>query len=200
MKQRVNPRMAARSLIVAGAAATMAMTLLTGCAPLVIGGAATAVAMAEDRRSTGVFVDDENIENRALLKVKSRFGDQVHVNITSYNRQVLISGEAPNETVKQGVEEEVGTVAGVKRIFNEMAIGPQAGVLAVSNDTRLTTIVKTRFLEANRFQSNHVKVVTEAGVVYLMGIVKRSEADTAAQLASTTAGVSRVVRLFEYLD
>ena len=200
MKQRVNPRMAARSLIVAGAAATMAMTLLTGCAPLVIGGAATAVAMAEDRRSTGVFVDDENIENRALLKVKSRFGDQVHVNITSYNRHVLISGEAPNETVKQGVEEEVGTVAGVKRIFNEMAIGPQAGVLAVSNDTRLTTIVKTRFLEANRFQSNHVKVVTEAGVVYLMGIVKRSEADTAAQLASTTAGVSRVVRLFEYLD
>ena len=81
-----------------------------------------------------------------------------------------------------------------------MAVGPQAGVMSVSNDTRLTTIVKTRFLETNGFQSTHVKVVTEANVVYLMGIVKRSEADAASHLASTTKGVSRVVRLFEYLD
>ena len=156
--------------------------------------------MAEDRRTSGVFVDDENIENRALLKVKSRFSGQVHVNITSYNRQVLISGEAASDEVKRGVEEEVATVGGIKRIFNEMAVSPQAGVIGVSNDTRLTTIVKTRFLEASRFQTNHVKVVTEANVVYLMGIVKRSEADAASQLASTTSGVSRVVRLFEYLD
>jgi osmotically-inducible protein OsmY len=175
--------------------------LMSGCAPLIIGGAATAaVAMSEDRRSSGVFVDDENNENRALLKVKSRFGSQVHVNITSYNRQVLITGEAASEDVKRGVEEEVSSVPGIKRIFNEMSVGPQAGVIAVSNDTRLTTVVKTRFLEANRFQANHVKVVTEANVVYLMGIVKRSEADAAAQLASTTSGVARVVRLFEYLD
>ena len=200
MSQRVNFPVAARSAMLVGAVAAMAVTLLSGCAPLVIGGAATAVMMAEDRRSSGVFVDDENIENRALLKVKSRFSNQVHVNITSYNRHVLISGEAASDAVRKGVEEEVATVAGIKRIFNEMAIGPLAGVMAVSNDTRLTTIVKTRFLEANRFQPNHVKVVTEAGVVYLMGIVKRSEADAAAQLASTTAGVNRVVRLFEYLD
>ena len=180
---------------------TTAIGLMSGCAPLIIGGAATAaVAMAEDRRTSGVFVDDENNENRALLKVKTRYGSQVHVNITSYNRQVLITGEAASEEVKRGVEEEVTSVLGVKRVFNEMSIGPQAGVMGVSNDTRLTTIVKTRFLEANRFQANHVKVVTEANVVYLMGIVKRSEADTAAQLASTTSGVTRVVRLFEYLD
>lgn len=175
--------------------------LLAGCAPLIVGGAAvTAVAVAEDRRSTGVFVDDENIENRALLKVKTRFGGQVHVNITSYNRHVLVTGEAASDAVRKGVEEEVNAVPGIKRVFNEMAVGPQAGVLSISNDTRLTTVVKTRFLEANRFQSNHVKVVTEAGVVYLLGIVKRAEADAAAQLASTTSGVSRVVRLFEYLD
>ncbi len=175
--------------------------LMSGCAPLIIGGAATAaVAMSEDRRSSGVFVDDENNENRALLKVKTRYGGQVHVNITSYNRQVLITGEAASEDVKRGVEEEVTSVPGIKRIFNEMSVGPQAGVISVSNDTRLTAIVKTRFLEANRFQANHVKVVTENGVVYLMGIVKRSEADAAAQLASTTSGVARVVRLFEYLD
>lgn len=200
MSQRVNSPVTTRTLMLVSVAAVTAVTLLSGCAPLVIGGAATAVMMAEDRRSSGVFVDDENIENRALLKVKTRYNNQVHVNITSYNRHVLISGEAASEAVKKGVEEEVATVAGIKRIFNEMAVGSQAGVMAVSNDTRLTTIVKTRFLEANRFQPNHVKVVTEAGVVYLMGIVKRSEADAAAQLASTTAGVSRVVRLFEYLD
>lgn len=181
-------------------AATLALLTLTACAPILIGGAVTAVALTEDRRTSGAFVDDENIENRALLKVKSRFGDQVHVNITSYNRHVLLSGEASSDAVKRGVEDEVSTVPGIKRVFNEMAVGPQAGVIAVSNDTRLTTIVKTRFLEANRFQANHVKVITEANVVFLMGIVKRAEADAATQLASTTSGVSRVVRLFEYLD
>lgn len=200
MNQRLNTPLSTHRLGLAAAVVTAAVSLLSGCAPLVIGGAATVVMMAEDRRSSGVFVDDENIENRALLKVKSRFNNQVHINITSYNRQVLISGEAASEAVKKGVEEEVATVAGIKRIFNEMSVGTQAGVMSVSNDARLTTVVKTRFLEANRFQPNHVKVVTEAGVVYLMGIVKRSEADAAAQLASTTAGVSRVVRLFEYLD
>jgi osmotically-inducible protein OsmY len=190
-----SPRHVAAMMILSGV-----LLGVSGCAPLIIGGAVTAVALAEDRRSSGVFVDDENIENRALLKVKTRFGSQVHVNITSYNRHVLISGEAASEAVKRGVEDEVRSVGGVNYVHNEMAISSQAGVLAISNDTRLTTIVKTRFLEANRFQSNHVKVVTEASVVYLMGIVKRSEADAATQLASTTSGVVRVVRLFEYLD
>ena len=181
-------------------AATMVTVLTSGCVPLVLGGAAAVVTVAEDRRSPGVFVDDEGMETQALLRVKSRFGGQVHVNITSYNRQLLLSGEAVTEDVKRGVEQEVSTVKGIKRIFNEMSVGPLAGVIGVSNDTRLTTIVKTRFLDANRFQSNHVKVVTEAGVVYLLGIVKKSEAEAATQLASTTRGVIRVVRLFEYLD
>ena len=181
-------------------AATMVTVLTSGCVPLVLGGAAAVVTVAEDRRSPGVFVDDEGMENQALLRVKSRFGGQVHVNITSYHRQLVLSGEAVTEDVKRGVEQEVSTVKGIKRIFNEMSVGPLAGVIGVSNDTRLTTIVKTRFLDANRFQSNHVKVVTEAGVVYLLGIVKKSEAEAATQLASTTRGVIRVVRLFEYLD
>ena len=181
-------------------AALIVMVLTSGCVPLVLGSAAAVVTVAEDRRSPGTFVDDEGMEKQALLRVKSRFGGQVHVNITSYNRQLLLSGEAVTEDVRRGVEEEVSTVKGVKRIFNEMTAGPLAGVIDVSNDTRLTTIVKTRFLDANRFQSNHVKVVTEAGVVYLLGIVKKSEAEAATQLASTTRGVVRVVRLFEYLD
>ena len=187
-------------LMLSGIAVAAVANMLSGCAAVVVGGAVAAVAVAEDRRSSGVFIDDENIENRALVKVKSRFGSQVHVNITSYNRHVLISGEAASEAVKRGVEEEVMSVGGIKRVINELAVGESRGVMSVTNDTRLTTLVKTRFLEANRFQPNHVKVVTEAGVVYLMGIVKRAEADSASQLASTTSGVTRVVRLFEYLD
>lgn len=196
----MSTKFSVRKLVLLFAVATFTALTFTGCAPILVGGAVTAVALTEDRRTGGAFVDDENIENRALLKVKSRFGNQVHVNITSYNRHVLLSGEATSDSVKRGVEEELSTVPGIKRVFNEMVVGSQAGVIAVTNDTRLTTIVKTRFLEANRFQANHVKVVTEANVVFLMGIVKRAEADAATQLASTTSGVSRVVRLFEYLD
>ncbi len=191
------------TIITRTALAAMGLAALfatSGCAPIVIGGAVAAVAMTEDRRSTGVFIDDENIENRATLKVKSRFGSQVHINITSYNLHVLISGEVGSEALKQQVEEEVRSTGKITRIHNELVVGPLAGVLAVSNDTRLTALVKTRFLEANRFQINHVKVVTEAGVVFLMGIVRRAEADAASQLASTTSGVRSVVRLFEYLD
>jgi len=194
----MKPCLSLRQLLVLTVAA--ASVWLTACAPLVIGGAATAVVVADDRRSTGVFIDDENIETRALFRVKNRFGEQVHVNITSYNRQVLLSGEATTEAVRQGVEQEVSAVPGVKRVFNEMTVGPLASLLASSNDSRLTTIFKARFLDAKGFQANHVKVVTEAGVVYLLGMVKRSEADAATQVASTTAGVKRVVRLFEYLD
>ena len=199
MTQRHKESVAVKMLGLALAALTVT-ALTTACVPLVIGGAAATVAIAEDRRSPGTFVDDQGIENQALLRVKSRFGGQVHVNITSYNRQVLVTGEAVTEAVKQGVEEEILTVKGIKRVFNELVVGPQAGVISVTNDSRLTTVVKTRFLDANRFQANHVKVVTEAAVVYLMGLVKRSEAEAATQLASTTRGVSRVVRLFEYLD
>ena len=199
MTQRHKESVAVKMLGLALAALTVT-ALTTACVPLVIGGAAATVAIAEDRRSPGTFVDDQGIENQALLRVKSRFGGQVHVNITSYNRQVLVTGEAVTEAVKQGVEEEILTVKGIKRVFNELVVGPQAGVISVTNDSRLTTVVKARFLDANRFQANHVKVVTEAAVVYLMGLVKRSEAEAATQLASTTRGVSRVVRLFEYLD
>jgi osmotically-inducible protein OsmY len=187
------------SLIAMGVSALL---MQSACAPLVVGGAAvTAVAMADDRRSSGTFVDDQSIETRATLKAKTRYGSAIHLNVTSYNRNVLLSGEVPDEATKQGVEQEVRAAGNVGKIYNELVIGPNASVLAVSNDTRITSVVKTRFLDnGGRFQPNHVKVVTEAGTVFLMGIVKRSEAEAASQLASTTSGVQRVVRLFEYLD
>jgi osmotically-inducible protein OsmY len=189
----------ARTAALVAAALASAM-LGSACAPIVVGGAVAAVAMAEDRRSTGTFIDDEGIENRSTLKAKTRFGSKIHLNVTSYNRNVLLSGEVPDETTRQEVEAEVRATGGITKIYNELVVGPNASVLSISNDTRLTALVKTRFLEANRFQANHVKVVTENGVVFLMGIVKRAEADAASALASTTSGVRRVVRLFEYLD
>lgn len=189
-----------KPLVVTFALVTLGL-IQTACAPLIVGGAAvTAVALAEDRRSAGVFIDDEAIENRATLRAKTRFGSAIHLNVTSYNRHVLLSGEVPDEATKAAVEEEVRGVGNIAKIHNELVVGPNASLLSISNDTRITGVVKTRFLEANRFQANHVKVVTEGGVVFLMGIVKRSEGEAAAQLASTTSGVRRVVKLFEYID
>jgi osmotically-inducible protein OsmY len=200
LTQRIRPpRNAARASILITLALGGA-TLGSGCAPIVVGGAVAAVAMAEDRRSTGTFIDDEGIENRSILKAKTRFGSKIHLNVTSYNRNVLLSGEVPDEATRQDVETEVRATGGISKIYNELVVGPNASVISVTNDTRLTALVKTRFLEASRFQANHVKVVTENGVVFLMGIVKRAEADAASGLASTTSGVRRVVRLFEYLD
>jgi osmotically-inducible protein OsmY len=161
--------------------------------------ARTAALIAAALLST-TFIDDEGIENRSTLKAKTRFGSKIHLNVTSYNRNVLLSGEVPDETTRQEVESEVRATGSINKIYNELVVGPNASVLSISNDTRLTALVKTRFLEANRFQANHVKVVTENGAVFLMGVVKRAEADAASGLASTTSGVRRVVRLFEYLD
>jgi len=174
---------------------------LGGCTALVVGGAVTAVAVVEDRRTAGTILDDQSIETRALFRVKNRFADQVHVSITSFNRHVLISGEAASAEVRDGVEAEVRSVApNIVRLHNELVVGPQASLLSISNDTRLTALVKSRFIADRRFQANHVKVVTEAGTVYLLGLVTRREADAASEVAASTAGVRRVVRLFEYID
>jgi osmotically-inducible protein OsmY len=196
MSKRVKTHLALIALVGA------TVMLQSACAPLIVGGAAvTAVAMVEDRRSSGTFVDDQGIETRATLKAKTRFGSAIHLNVTSYNRNVLLSGEVPDEATKQAVEQEVRSVGNIAKIYNELAIGPNASLMSVSNDTRITSVVKTRFLDnGGRFQANHVKVVTEAGVVFLMGIVKRAEGEAAAQLASTTSGIRRVVTLFEYTD
>jgi osmotically-inducible protein OsmY len=187
--------------LAAMAALAAASVLLSGCAALVVGGAVTAVAVAEDRRTPGTILDDQTIETRAVLRVKNRYADQVHVNITSFNKHILISGEAATEAIRSGVEAEVRAVApNAVRIHNEMVVGPQATLLSISNDTRLTALVKSRFVADRRFQANHVKVVTESGTVYLMGLVTRTEGDAAAEVAASTAGVRRVVKLFEFLD
>jgi len=172
---------------------------LGGCAAVVVGaGAAAGYSAYEDRRSTGTQVDDQRIESRASSAIDQRFGWKVHVNVTSYNRQVLVTGEVPDAVTHAEVEKLVSAVPGVRTLANELTIGPLTSLAARSGDTVVTSNVKTRFLGAKNFNPVHVKVVTEAKVVFLMGMVTEVEANAASEIARTTDGVKKVVKVFEY--
>lgn len=173
---------------------------LQGCFPVVAGGAGAGVLVAEDRRTAGAFVEDEGIEFKAMDRVSNKFGDQVHVNVTSYNRNVLLTGEVPAADIKQEAEKIVKGLPNVRNVTNELAVSGLSSMLSRSNDTYLTSKVKARFIDANKFQANHVKVVTENSTVYLLGVVKRKEAEDAVEIARSTSGVQKVVKVFEYLD
>lgn len=176
----------------------VAAASLQGCVGAVAVGAGAAVISAQDRRTTGTQVDDENIELRAGSRIGERYGDRIHVNVTSYNRSVLLTGEVP----EQGIKDDIGKIAlavpNVRSVTNEVQIAGLSSLPARSNDAYITSKVKSRFLDAGRFNPIHVKVVTEAGTVYLLGIVTEKEAADAVEIARTTGGVLKVVKIFEY--
>jgi osmotically-inducible protein OsmY len=175
--------------------------LLSGCVPLMIAGAAGGAALVvADRRSVGAQTDDEAIELKMANNIGAGYGDRVHVNVTSYNGIVLLTGEVPTPELKRSIAEIAKSTAKVRSVNDELSVGPVSSIGSRTNDSYITSKVKARFVEANKFAPNHVKVVTERQVVYLMGLVRRTEADTAAQIAATTSGVVRVVKLFEYID
>jgi len=183
------------------ALAAAAGPLVSGCAPMVIAmgvGAGTLVAV--DRRSTGAQVDDQTIEFKVTTAAGSRYGDTIHLNVISYNGLVLLTGEAATIAVADDVKQIAKNTDRVRTVQSEMVIGPVTALGARSNDTVITSKVKARFVEADKFPANVVKVVTERSVVYLMGIVSRQEAEDAARIAATTSGVSRVVKVFEYTN
>jgi osmotically-inducible protein OsmY len=170
-----------------------------GCVPVMLGaGGAAAVTSLEDRRSTGAQIDDESIEIRASNRVNDRFGDRAHVNVTSYNRIALITGEVPDERAREQVEKIVLAVPNVRGVTNDVQISGASSLGSRANDSYLTTKVRGRLLDTKRISPVHVKVVSEAGVVYLMGIVTEAEADEAVEIARTTGGVRKVVKVFEY--
>jgi len=174
--------------------------LLNGCIPIVIGGVAASAQIATDRRSTGAQLDDELIEDKSVAQIADRLKSDIHVNVTSYNGIVLLTGEVATETSKNDVAQIVRSMPKVRIVQNELVVAPTSTLSARTNDTFITSKVKARFVEARNFQINHVKVVTERNVVYLMGIVRHDEGDAAAQTARTTSGVERVVKVFEYLS
>jgi osmotically-inducible protein OsmY len=170
-----------------------ASTLLSGCVGLVVAGVAGTALVATDRRSVGAQADDEAIELKVGNNIGTGYGDRVHVNVTSYNGIVLLTGEVPEQNL-------VATIGEVRRVHNELVVAAVSPVGSRTDDSYITSKVKTRFVEANKFSATHVKVVTDRKVVYLMGLVKPDEADAAAQIASTTSGVLRVVKLFEIIS
>ena len=184
----------------AGLLAALCASLLSACAPLLVGGAMVGGAMvAVDRRTTGTQVEDEAIE----LKAGSR-GREVspagHINVTSYNRMVLLSGEVPNEVDRKAVEQVAGKVENVRSVLNELAVAGNSALGVRSSDSLISGKVKAAFIDAKDLQSQAIKVVTERGVVYLMGMVTEREATRASDLARTVSGVQKVVRVFELIS
>jgi osmotically-inducible protein OsmY len=187
---------AARVLAVLGAAAWF-----SGCAPLVVGGAAVGGALvATDRRTSGTQLEDQAIELKAGNRVGEVLGERGHVNLTSYNRTLLITGEVPSDADRQAVERAVAGVENLRSVVNELGVLGNSSLTSRSSDAIVTSKVKATFVDAKDLQSNAFKVVTERGTVYLMGRVTEREASRATELARNIGGVEKVVRVFEILS
>jgi osmotically-inducible protein OsmY len=179
----------------------LALPLVQGCGALVAGGAAaTGIVISQDRRTIGTLTEDEGIEIRAAGRISERFKEGVHVNVTSFNRMVLLTGEVPDAAARTEVERIAWAVQNVRGVHNELAIAGVSSYTVRSNDGVITSKVHGRFLDAQKFNPLHVKVVTENSIVYLMGLVTKEEANAATEIARTTSGVQKVVRVFEFLD
>jgi osmotically-inducible protein OsmY len=189
-----------KTVLTQSALVVMMATQLTACLPAVVGGAAAGGVMAADRRTSGIYIEDQGIEIKAEKNIKDQLGDKIHVNVTSYNRNVLITGEADDEATKAKAEAIVKAVDNVKHVTNELAIDMKSTISNRNNDAYVTSKVKARMVKEGRFPANYVKVVTESSVVYLLGLVTQQEAQDAVEIASGTDGVYRVVKVFEYID
>jgi osmotically-inducible protein OsmY len=184
-------------LTLAAAALIVALPMLQGCVPMIIGGAAAGVMSAHDRRSSGTQADDETTEWKAGNHVPDQYKTFSHINFTSYNRRVLITGEVPNDEAKSAIEAETRRLDGVREVYNELGIGPASSLGSRSTDSYIDSKVKARLVDSNQISANHIKVVTERAIVHLMGIVNAREAKVAVDVARTTSGVTKVVNVLE---
>lgn len=176
------------------------IVLLQGCATAIITGAATGVTIAHDRRTTGAVIDDQGVEFKAALAIFNNkdIYEQSHINITSYNGIILITGETLTEQLKQQVYDLVRIIPKVRTIHNELIIAAPSSLPSRSSDAWITSKVKAKITSDRQVDPFHIKVVTEHGIVYLMGIVNQTESDRAVSITSNSAGVQRVVKMFEY--
>ncbi|MBP7582271.1 MAG: BON domain-containing protein [Vogesella sp.] len=169
---------------------------LSACFPLVAGGVAASALVVTDRRTSGTYVEDQGIELKAVRQLSERFAGS-HVNATSYNRAVLLTGEAESEAQKADIELMIRGIPNVRRVYNHLVVAPVTTLAQRNNDTWLTTKVRARLLEGQGYPPNAIKVVTERGVVYLLGLVSDAEGEAASQVVAKTAGVRQVVTLFD---
>jgi len=187
-----------RAAVICTLAAT---TALSGCVALLVGGAVVGGSLvATDRRSSGTQLDDQSIELKASSRVREVLGDRGHVNATSYNRMVLLSGEVPTEENKAAVEQAVAKIDNVRSVFNELSVQTASSLSNRSNDALVTSKVKATLVDAGDISANAFKVVTERGTVYLMGRVTEREAERASDLTRSISGVQKVVRVLEVIS
>jgi len=166
-------------------------------------GCATTFTKGSDRRTEGTYIEDSTIGDTAAARIQKKYADKVHININSYNRKVLVTGEVPDEAAKTDITRIVGTVQNVTAVFNELQIGPLTTFSTHSRDAITTSSIKLRLRNVTGkefFKADRVKVVTERDIVYLMGLVTRAEADVAIEVARTSSSVKKVVPFFEYID
>ncbi|MBX9818858.1 MAG: BON domain-containing protein [Burkholderiaceae bacterium] len=182
------------------AALAGSLVSLTACFPLLVGGAVGGALVATDRRTSGSVVEDEGIEQRAASRIRENLGERVHVNVTSYNRQVLLSGEVPTAQDKQLVEQIVSRVDNVRNIVNELGVMGNASLTQRTSDSLVTGRVKAALVDAKDLFANAFKIVTERGTTYVMGRVTEREAKRATEVISSTSGVQRVVRILEIIS
>ena len=173
------------------------LPVLQGCIPVIAAGAVGGALVMDDRRTSGTILDDEGIEQKAYAAVNQDLGNQVHVNVTSYNGNVLLTGEAPSAELKGKIQQRVTPIPKVRGVVDEVKIAGLSSLGSRSDDALITAKVKAAFVNGNRFHPNHVKVVTEAGVVHLLGLVTKQESDDAVELARGVSGVRKVVKVFE---
>lgn len=173
------------------------LPVLQGCFPAVATGVGAGVSVAVDRRTLGTQTEDESIEWKASSRIGDKLRDRGHFNFTSYNRKVLITGEVASEEYKAEAGRIVSGIPNVVGVYNELVVGPSTSLTERSNDAFITSKVKSRSVDNGKFNPIHVKVVTEAGAVFLLGMTTQAEQDAAIQVARTTAGVKKVVPLFE---
>ena len=184
----------------AALASAVLVVSLSGCAAAVVGGAAVGGMMALDRRTVGTQVEDEGIELRAGNRIHGIYGDKVHVNVTSYNRQVLLTGEVATAQDRQAVEQMVSQVENVRSVVNDLAVMPPSTLSQRSTDTFITGKVRASLVDAQDISANSFKVVTERNIVYLMGRVSQREANRATDIARGVTDVRKVVRVFEIVS
>ncbi len=193
---KTSPRWLTTTLTIAALAST-----LSACVPLVIGGAIVGGSLvATDRRTSGAQLEDEGIELRSANRLREAMGDRANAKATSYNRQVLLTGEVPTEEDKKLAEQTISKVENVQKIVNELAVLGNSTFSQRSGDTLVTGKVKAAMVDAKDIYANAFKVVTERGVVHLMGRVTQREADRATEVTRTISGVQKVVRIFEIIS
>ena len=189
-----------QSLVFSGAVLAVAVTGLSGCVHLLLGGAVATGIVVTDRRTSGAQLEDQSIEIKIASAVRQELGDRIHLNVTSFNRKVLLTGEVTTAAEKERIEKIAQSQENVVSVVNDLAQMPASSLTQRSKDAVITSRVKAAFIDAKDLQANAVKVVTERGIVYLMGRVTSREAKRATDIVRGMGGVVKVVRVFDEIS